>query len=118
MLLYPEIQAKAQAEIDAVIGDDRLPRFDDRERLPYINALVLEVTRWHNVVPTGQYSIYIYFLIRILTTFWLLGIPHCVTEDVIQSGYFIPKGSSIWPTFGMGTWMTLKTLSNPCLCRS
>ncbi|KAK0240536.1 cytochrome P450 [Armillaria nabsnona] len=75
MLLYPEVQAKAQAEIDAVIGDDRLPRFDDRERLPYINALVLEVTRWHNVGPTG--------------------IPHCVTEDVVQSGYFIPKGSLI-----------------------
>ncbi|PBK60866.1 cytochrome P450 [Armillaria solidipes] len=75
MLLYPEVQAKAQAEIDAVIGDDRLPRFDDRERLPYINALVLEVTRWHTVAPTG--------------------IPHCVTEDVVQSGYFIPKGSLI-----------------------
>ncbi|PBK96431.1 cytochrome P450 [Armillaria gallica] len=75
MLLYPEVQAKAQAEIDAVIGDDRLPRFDDRERLPYINALVLEVTRWHNVVPTG--------------------FPHRVTEDVVQSGYFIPKGSLI-----------------------
>ncbi|KAK0436558.1 cytochrome P450 [Armillaria borealis] len=75
MLLYPEVQAKAQAEIDAVIGDDRLPRFDDRERLPYINALVLEVTRWHTVGPTG--------------------IPHCVTEDVIQSDYFIPKGSLI-----------------------
>ncbi|KAK0234231.1 cytochrome P450 [Armillaria fumosa] len=75
MLLYPEVQAKAQAEIDAVIGDDRLPRFDDRERLPYINALVLEVFRWHTVGPTG--------------------LPHCVTEDVIQSGYFIPKGSLI-----------------------
>ncbi|KAK0185225.1 cytochrome P450 [Armillaria mellea] len=75
MLLYPEVQAKAQAEIDAVIGDDRLPRFDDRERLPYVNALALEVLRWHTVGPTG--------------------IPHCVTEDVIQSGYFIPKGSLI-----------------------
>ncbi|KAK0479595.1 cytochrome P450 [Armillaria novae-zelandiae] len=75
MLLYPEVQAKAQAEIDAVIGHDRLPRFDDRERLPYINALVLEVTRWHTVGPTD--------------------IPHCVTEDVIQSGYLIPKGSLI-----------------------
>ncbi|KAK0222555.1 cytochrome P450 [Armillaria nabsnona] len=75
MLLYPEVQAKAQAEIDVVIGDDRLPRFDDRERLPYVNALVLEVLRWHTVAPTG--------------------IPHCVTEDVIQSGYFIPNGSLI-----------------------
>ncbi len=67
MLLYPEVQAKAQAEIDAVIGNDRLPRFDDRESLPYVNALVLEVTRWHTVAPIGQYSIYIYLLTRILT---------------------------------------------------
>ncbi len=55
MLLYPDIQAKAQAEIDAVIGDDRLPRFDDRERLPYVNALALEVSRWHNIGPLGQH---------------------------------------------------------------
>ncbi|KAK0209261.1 cytochrome P450 [Desarmillaria ectypa] len=75
ILLYPEVQAKAQAEIDAVIGDDRLPRFDDRERLPYVNALVLEVTRWHTVGPTG--------------------IPHCVIEDDVQFGYFIPKGSVV-----------------------
>ncbi|KAG7451803.1 cytochrome P450 [Guyanagaster necrorhizus] len=51
MLLYPDVQAKAQAEIDAVIGDGRLPRFDDREHLPYVNALALEVTRWHTVAP-------------------------------------------------------------------
>ncbi|PBK93427.1 cytochrome P450 [Armillaria gallica] len=76
MLLYPDIQAKAQAEIDAVIGDDRLPRFDDRERLPYVNALALEVSRWHTIGP--------------------LGLPHCVTEDDVQFGYFIPKGSLVY----------------------
>ncbi len=95
MLLYPEVQAKAQAEIDTVIGNDRLPRFDDRERLPHVNALVLEVIRWHTVAPIGRYSIYIYFLTRILTAFWRLGFPHCVNEDVVQSGYFIPRGSVI-----------------------
>ncbi len=61
MLLYPDIQAKAQAEIDAVIGSDRLPRFDDREHLPYANALALEVTRWHTVAPTGRCCIHIHF---------------------------------------------------------
>ncbi len=40
MTLFPDIQAKAQAEIDAVVGNDRLPGFHDREHLPYINALV------------------------------------------------------------------------------
>ena len=55
MLLYPDIQLKAQTEIDAVIGPDRLPRYGDRERLPYVNALALEVSRWHTVGPLGQH---------------------------------------------------------------
>lgn len=53
MTLYPEVQKKAQEEIDAVIGNDALPLISDRERLPYVNALTLEVLRWHAVVPAG-----------------------------------------------------------------
>ena len=53
MALYPEVQKKAQAEIDAVIGPDRLPDFQDRPSLPYINAVVKESMRWHLVVPLG-----------------------------------------------------------------
>lgn len=40
MTLHPEIQKKAQAEIDMVVGSDRLPEFTDREQLPYVNAVV------------------------------------------------------------------------------
>ena len=54
MILYPDVVRKAQAEIDAVVGQDRLPNFADRQNLPYINAIVLEVMRWHSVVPTGN----------------------------------------------------------------
>jgi len=54
MALYPEVAAAAQAEIDSVIGPDRLPSFVDRDDLPYVNAVVLEVMRWHSVVPTGK----------------------------------------------------------------
>ncbi len=53
-LLYPEVQAKAQAELDAVVGHARLPNFDDRAQLPYINAVVLEALRWNPVVPMGM----------------------------------------------------------------
>ena len=51
MALYPEAQRKAQAEIDAVVGPHRLPDFDDRLSLPYINAIVKESMRWHLVAP-------------------------------------------------------------------
>ena len=54
MTLYPHIQAKAQEELDNVIGSDRLPKLSDREELPYINALVKEVFRWNPVLPLGE----------------------------------------------------------------
>lgn len=50
---YPDVQAKAQAEIDSVIGLDRLPLVKDRGELPYTHAIVKEVSRWYTVVPLG-----------------------------------------------------------------
>jgi len=44
----------AQAEIDAVIGLDRLPTLSDRQSLPYFEALVKEIHRWHVVSPLGE----------------------------------------------------------------
>ncbi|GLB33469.1 putative cytochrome p450 [Lyophyllum shimeji] len=75
MALYPEVAKKAQAEIDVVVGNDRLPAFDDRPYLPYVDALVKEVFRWHAVVPTG--------------------VPHRVMEDDIHDGYLIPNGALV-----------------------
>jgi len=54
MVLHPEVQKMAQAEIDAVVGTDRLPTWEDRPSLPYVDALVTEVLRWHNVAPLGK----------------------------------------------------------------
>lgn len=51
MAQHPDKQAKAQAEIDAVIGSDRLPTVADRPALPYVDALVKEVMRWHPMLP-------------------------------------------------------------------
>jgi cytochrome P450 len=54
MTLFPDVQSKAQEEIDRVIGNDRLPGFADRENLPYVNALQREVFRWQPVAPIGS----------------------------------------------------------------
>lgn len=54
MVLHPDIQDKAQAEIDSVVGDKRLPNFDDRESLPYIDALYRELMRFHGPAPLGE----------------------------------------------------------------
>ena len=51
MTLYPEVQVRAQKEIESVVGLGGLPDFNDRDSLPYVNALIAEVLRWHPVVP-------------------------------------------------------------------
>jgi cytochrome P450 len=54
MTLFPDIQTKAQDEIDRIIGKDRLPVLADRDSLPYVSALHSEIYRWQAVVPFGS----------------------------------------------------------------
>ena len=97
MVLYPEVQKKAQAEIDAVIGQNRLPDFHDRPSLPYINAVVKESSRWNSVSPLGRHFVII-IVATILMSFE--GIPHMSTIDDDYNGFYIPKGTimigNIW----------------------
>ena len=75
MALYPDVQKKAQAELEKVVGSQRLPDFADRDALPYVNAILKELARWHVVAPTG--------------------VPHAATQDDVYNGYFIPAGATI-----------------------
>ncbi|TFY78585.1 hypothetical protein EWM64_g5427 [Hericium alpestre] len=77
MTLHPEVQKKAQDELETVIGSDRLPTFSDQGSLPYVDALMKEVLRWRIVAP--------------------LGVAHRVTTDDAYNGYFIPAGSILIP---------------------
>jgi cytochrome P450 len=67
MIHNPDVQAKAQAEIDAVIGRDRIPDLTDRASLPYIQALISEVLRWQVIAPIGAAS-WISPISRVLTS--------------------------------------------------
>ena len=53
MMCFPEVQKRAQAEIDLIVGCDRLPVLADRKHLPYVHALCLELLRWNPVAPLG-----------------------------------------------------------------
>ena len=90
MALYPEVQKKAQAEIDAVVGPNRIPNFHDRPSLPYINAVVKESSRWNLVIPLGKPFVMI-IVAPILTS--SEGVPHMSTMDDEYNGFYIPKGS-------------------------
>ncbi|KAH8985752.1 cytochrome P450 oxidoreductase [Lactarius hatsudake] len=75
MVLFPDVQLKAQEEIDRVVGTGRLPNFADREHLPFLSALYKELLRWHVIGP--------------------MGIPHSAIQDDWYGDYFIPKGSLV-----------------------
>ena len=74
---YPEVQAKAQAELDRVLGRERPPNFKDQEELIYVSALVREIQRYRPIIPGG--------------------LPHATSEDDVWNGYFIPKGRNHSP---------------------
>ena len=80
MVAFPEVQRRAQAEIDAVVGRDRLPTFADAPRLPYVRAIIKEILRWRPVLP--------------------FGVPHVATDEDWYEGMYIPKGTiciaNIW----------------------
>ncbi|KAI8994150.1 cytochrome P450 [Trametes punicea] len=77
MSLYPDVQRKAQAELDAVVGPHRLPDYSDRDALVYVNAIIKEALRWHLVLP--------------------LSLPHRTVEDDEVDGYFVPAGTVVIP---------------------
>ncbi|PKY00693.1 cytochrome P450 monooxygenase [Aspergillus campestris IBT 28561] len=80
MAMFPEVQRQAQAEIDRVVGPGRLPTFEDRENLPYINAMIKEIIRWHPILPMGA--------------------AHTSIRDDVWGEYVIPKGTMVMPN----TW--------------
>jgi hypothetical protein len=54
VLLRPEVQTMAQKELDAVTRRERLPTFEDRLKLPFVDAICKEVIRWKPVVPLSE----------------------------------------------------------------
>jgi cytochrome P450 len=73
-VMFPETLAKAQKEIDEIVGPDRSPDFDDLLEMPYVEAFVKEVFRWRSVAIIG-------------------GQPHAPLQDDYYNGWYIPKGT-------------------------
>ncbi|KAK0224000.1 cytochrome P450 [Armillaria fumosa] len=83
MMRYPEVQKKAQAYIDEVVGNERLPTLSDRKAIPYIEAIAKETSRWRPVIP--------------------MALARKNMRDDVYNGMFIPKGSTIIPN----SWLCL-----------
>ncbi|XP_060704043.1 cytochrome P450 2D15-like [Hemiscyllium ocellatum] len=91
MMQHPDMQSKVQEEIDRVIGKERMPRVEDREEMPYTNAVIHETQRAGNIAP--------------------ISVPHQTYRDTEVMGYNIPKGTTIIPNlssalFDENVWST------------
>ncbi|XP_037660976.1 cytochrome P450 2C18-like [Choloepus didactylus] len=75
LLKYPEVAAKLQEEIDHVVGRHRSPCMQDRSSMPYTDAVLHEIQRYIDFLPTS--------------------LPHAVISDVKFRNYVIPKGTNI-----------------------
>ena len=85
--MQPGIQKRAREELDVVVGPDRLPTFEDYDELPYIQAIIMECSRWLPVAP--------------------LAIPHRSIADDYYNGYFIPEGTMIIAVCVLNSFMLL-----------
>ncbi|TDL15532.1 cytochrome P450 [Rickenella mellea] len=77
MVLFPHVQTKLRAEVDAAVGRDRFPNYSDVRKLPYLNAVIKETLRWRPMGP--------------------LAVPHRSSQDDVYEGHFIPAGTLIFP---------------------
>lgn len=71
MAAHTDVQRKVQAEIDAVVGRERLPTWTDNAKMPYTQATIMELMRWRTIIPLN--------ILRY--TLW----------DTELNGYFIPR---------------------------
>uniref|UniRef100_A0A3Q2XXV7 Cytochrome P450 2K1-like n=3 Tax=Hippocampus comes TaxID=109280 RepID=A0A3Q2XXV7_HIPCM len=76
MAKYPHIQEKIREELNQVIGD-RQVQVEDRKNLPYTDAVIHETQRLANIIP--------------------MALPHRTSQDVTFHGYFIKKGTTVYP---------------------
>ncbi|XP_060245057.1 cytochrome P450 2C26 isoform X2 [Meriones unguiculatus] len=75
LLKHPHVTAKVQEEIDRVVGRHRRPCMQDRSHMPYTDAMIHEVQRFIDFIPTS--------------------LPHAVTCDIKFRNYLIPKGTTV-----------------------
>jgi cytochrome P450 len=104
MFLFPKVAQKVYEEIVTVTEGTRMPRIEDRTRLPFTEATWKEAWRWNPFFPFGTETITVSFD----SPNSFVGVPHVSSEDEILDGYLVKAGTLIVPHTGFALSFVLE----------
>ena len=110
LVANPIVQARLQAEMDLVIGKDRLPTFADREKMPYMQCIVSETLRYVLIALVMMRAADELFELSWGAT-TPVGVPHRLSQDDYYNGYYLPAGCTV-----MANAWCVFLLSDPNTC--
>ncbi|XP_065208483.1 methyl farnesoate epoxidase-like isoform X2 [Planococcus citri] len=77
LVKYPQVQEKIHAEIDRALNPQQIPTMEDKDKLVYLEATIMEVQRHGSPVP--------------------ITVPHKTIQDTKLMNYSIPKDTIVLP---------------------